>query len=267
MRGIALGEVVESRHAGFSQGDVVNTGFSTWAEYNTKHGDEMFGQLPQLPGVPLETYLHPLGMTGLTAYFGVTEVCKVQAGQTLVVTGAAGAVGSIAAQIGKILGCRVVGVAGGTEKCRWLIEEAGLDGAIDYKNDDIAEALARLCPDGVDCVFENVGGPVLDELVLHMNYGGRIALCGVVAGYDSAESIRGPAHFAQIFERSVSIIGFGCIDYAEKFPAAAEQMIGWFQQGKFKYHAQLVDGFENIPQTLIDLLAGKYMGKVSVSVA
>ena len=228
MRGGGLGVVEESRHPNVPVGAAVNTGLATWALYNDVPGEQL-SVLPELPGVPLTAFIGPLGATGMTAYFGLTDIAKPRAGETLVVSAAAGAVGSMVGQIGKIHGCRVVGIAGSDDKCRWLTETAGFDAAIN---------------------FENVGGPIMDAVMARLNDFSRMPLCGLISGYNATEPTPGPYAFANLLMRRTLLKGFIVIDYLDRFPEGIEAMAGWLQQGKLHFETDIVEGLENAPASL-----------------
>lgn len=266
MRGPGLGQVVESRHHGFAAGDVVS-GLLGWQDYCTSDGS---GRVPVFrfkPAHPLPRYLGALGNNGLTAYFGMLEVAQPRAGETVLVSGAAGATGSTAAQIAKIRQCRVIGIAGGPEKCRWLTESLGLDGAIDYKSEDLAQRLQALCPDGVNVYFDNVGGRTLEVVLDHMATWGRIVLCGMISGYDGGRPAAGPANLARLVTRRVRMEGFLAPDYAPRFKEARRQLSAWLATGALRSCEDVREGFENIPRAFLDLFRGANRGKVMVKLA
>lgn len=266
MRGGGLGVITESRHEGLAPGDLVNTGLAGWSVYNTLPGSGLT-KLPRLPGVPLTAYLGPLGATGMTAYFGLMDIARPRPGETLVVSAAAGAVGSMVGQIGKIQGCRVVGIAGGAEKCRWLTEVAGFDAAIDYKSEDVGTALDRHCPNGIDINFENVGGPIMDQVIARLNDFSRMPLCGLISSYNETEPVPGPYNFANLLMRRTLVKGFIVIDYFPRFPEGLQQMAGWLMEGRIRFETDIVEGFENAPAALSRLFEGRNLGKLVVAVS
>ncbi|MBI5084797.1 MAG: NADP-dependent oxidoreductase [Acidobacteria bacterium] len=263
MRGIAIGRVEESRSPAFAAGDIVQ-GMLGWQKYYAGSAKGLT-KLPPIP-LPLTAHFGLLGHIGLTAYFGVVEVGQAKAGETMVVTTAAGAVGSLAAQIGKILGLRVVGIAGGAEKCRWLTEDLGLDAAIDYKNEDVGAALDRECPAGIDVDFENVGGAMLDAILARINIGARIALCGLISQYNASRPVPGPYQFANLLVRRGRVQGFIVLDYLHRAGEAARQLIAWHLEGKLKYRLDIVEGLEQAPAALLKLFDGRNTGKLLVRV-
>lgn len=266
MRGGGLSVITESRYDGLAAGDIVNTGLAGWAVYNTLPGATLT-KLPRLPGIPLTAYMGPLGATGMTAYFGLMDIAKPKAGETVVVSAAAGAVGSMVGQIAKIQGCRVVGIAGGADKCRWLTEVAGFDAAIDYKSEDVGAALDRHCPDGIDINFENVGGKIMDAVMARLNDFSRMPLCGLISTYNATNPVPGPYSFANLLMRRTLVKGFIVIDYFPRFPEGIQQMAMWLMAGKIKFETDIVEGFENAPSSLSRLFEGKNLGKLVVRVS
>lgn len=266
MRGSCVSLVTESRFDGLEAGDIVNTGLAHWALYNTLPG-EALAKLPVLPGVPLTAYMGPLGATGMTAYFGLMDIAKPQAGETVVVSAAAGAVGSMVGQIAKIQGCRVVGIAGSDEKCRWLTETAGFDAAINYKTEDVGAALDKHCPDGVDINFENVGGQIMDAVIARLNDFSRMPLCGLISSYNATEPVPGPYNFSNLLMRRTLVKGFIVIDYFPRFPEGIAKMAEWLMGGKLRFETDIVQGLENAPGSLSRLFEGKNLGKLVVQVS
>jgi NADPH-dependent curcumin reductase CurA len=265
MRGITLGVVEESRNPSFQPGDLVQ-GLGGWQAYYA--GDAAgWTKLPRVPGLPMTAYFGAMGHIGFTAYFGLMDIGKPKPGETLVVSAAAGAVGSIAGQIGKIAGCRVVGIAGADDKCEWITRELGFDAAINYKKENLRDSLKRHCPDGIDIDFENVGGPVMEAVFDHLRLGARIALCGLISQYNAEAPPPGPRNFANLLIRRARLQGFIVLDYAARFPEAAMQIIGWLQQGKLKYRIDLVEGLRNAPSALTRLFHGTNVGKLLVKVS
>ena len=263
MRAPGLAEVVASNDPAYAVGDMV-FGMMQWSDYVAgRWSAETSGRgYRQVPGdVPVEMLLGPLGSTGLTAYVGLLDVGRPQPGETVVVSGAAGATGSVAAQIARIKGCRVVGIAGGAEKCRWLLEQARLDEAIDYKSSDVAARLRETCPDGVDVYFENVGGAVLEAVLDNLALGARIALCGLISGYNDAEARPGPRNLFQLIVRRASIQGLLLWDFLHRLPEATEELLRWVTAGEIAYRVDIQEGFENIPSTFLRLFTGANEGK------
>lgn len=266
MRGGTIARVVESRSADVPVGALISPGLAGWQDYEIVP-EAMARVLPEIPGLPITAYLSVLGATGLTAYFGLLDIAKPQAGETLVVSSAAGAVGSIVGQIGKIKGCRVIGIAGGPEKCRWLVEELGFDGAIDHKNEDVGAALDRLCPDGIDINFENVGGPIMDAVMARMNDFSRMPLCGMISTYNAEGPIPGPAHFQRVLMRRILIKGFIVIDHLDRAGEAIGDLAGWVMSGRLKWKVHVEDGLENAAEAVKRLFTGAHDGKLLVEIS
>lgn len=259
-----VAEVVESKNGSFNKGDFV-TGLLDWKEFQVSDGSGLNKVDPD--AADLSAYLGILGMTGLTAYFGLTEIGRPQAGETLVVSGAAGAVGSVAGQIGKILGCKVIGIAGSDDKIEQLKSKFGFDAGVNYKTTkDIKQAIADAAPEGVDIYFDNVGGEVSDAVLANINNFGRVPLCGAISSYNDTEVAVGPRVQPVMVKNSVLMQGFIVSNYAAKFPKGIEQLTRWLQEGKLSYSETIVKGFEQIPQAFIDLFEGKNNGKMIVKV-
>jgi NADPH-dependent curcumin reductase CurA len=220
--------------------------------------------VPSIPFVSDTLFLGVLGMTGLTAYFGMTEIAKPQKGETLVVSAAAGATGSVAGQIGKIFGCRVVGIAGTDEKCKWLTDELGFDAAINYKHPDWKEKLAAATPNGVDIDYENVGGEIMEEVLNRMNLHGRVALCGLISGYTKETS--GPSNLGILIVKRLKVEGFLVLDYASRFTEAAMELGKWKMMGNLKDRQTIVEGLEKAPDAINMLFTGGNTGKLIVKV-
>jgi NADPH-dependent curcumin reductase CurA len=265
MRGITLSVIEESRHPGFAAGDVV-TGLLGWQRYALSDGSNIT-KLSRHPGVPLDAFMAVLSMHGATAYFGLLDVGKPQAGETVVVSAAAGAVGSLVGQIAKIHGCQVVGIAGSAEKCRWITEELGFDAAIDYRHEDVGKALDLHCPEGIDVYFDNVGGEILDAALARMNLRGRIPTCGLISAYNATKPVPGPYHYARILMRRLRIEGFIVLDYAPRYAEAMQALGAWLAEGKLKYRLDVVPGLENAPAALRRMFAGGNVGKEVVMVS
>lgn len=218
-------------------------------------------------GVAPNTALSLFGITGPTAYFGMTDIGEIKAGETVVVSGAAGSTGSIAGQIGKIMGCRVIGTAGGKAKCDWLVNKAGFDAAIDYKSEDVGARLSALCPKGIDVFFDNVGGPVLDEVLARINIKARIVLCGSISRYNDTSPSPGPANYANLVGRRARMEGFIVLDYAARFPEAIEALARWQREGRLVQQEDVMEGLENAPRALMRLFTGENIGKQLVKIA
>lgn len=265
MIGGAVGRVVESRHPRFKIGDVA-VGYWGWQEYAISDGE---GVYPFDTSVaPMSTALGVLGMPGMTAYFGLLEIGKPQPGETVFVSGAAGAVGSVVGQIAKLKGCRVVGSAGSPAKVDHLIQELGFDAAFNYKEvKDYAAKLDEVCPEGIDVYFDNVGGPLTDAVFTRINIRARIVVCGQIDQYNAEEPPQGPRLLWHLIVKRARAEGLLVFDFAEQFPAAQRQMAEWLQAGKIKYRETIVDGLENTPRAFIGLFHGENLGKQLVRVA
>ena len=263
MRSFGLAEVVESRNPDFKQGDKL-VGFTGLQEYTLIGGSEArsFQKVPSVPLVSDSAFLGVLGLNGLTAYFGMMDIAKPQKGETLVVSAAAGATGSIAGQIGKIHGCRVVGIAGSVEKCSWLTEKLGFDAAINYKLPDWKEKLAAATPQGIDIDFENVGGEIMHTVLSRMNLFGRVVVCGLISGYNKEDP--GLASFATVLIKRLRVQGFILLDYVPKFTGAATQLGKWKLFGKLKDRETIVKGLEKAPDAINMLFTGENIGKMLV---
>ena len=267
MRAGAVAEVVESRMPGFEPGDLVTGGFG-WQDFALADGKGIFGLRKLPPGTPPNLALGLLGITGLTAYFGVLSVGRPRPGETFVVSGAAGATGSVAGMIAKILGARVVGIAGGPRKCEWLREEAGFDAAIDYKNEDVGERLSELCPAGIDVYFDNVGGEILDAALARIARNARIVLCGAISRYELGDRWGpGPSNYFNLVLRHGRMEGFLVLDYASEFPEAIGKLLAWLGEGKVSQREDVQEGLENAPRTLMRLFRGENMGKQLLRIA
>ncbi len=267
MRGGSIGVIEESRSESVPVGSIVNTGLAIWAAYNDLPGEGV-NVLPAIPGLPLTAFMGPLGATGMTAYFGLTEIGQPKAGETLVVSAAAGAVGSMVGQIGKNMGCRVVGIAGSDEKCRWLTETAGFDAAINYKVEDVGEALDRHCPDGIDINFENVGGSIMEEVIARLNDFSRMPLCGLISTYNAdPDESTGPKNFANLLMRRTLVRGFIIIDFLDRFADGFAAMASLLMDGKLQYETDIVEGLETAPTALARLFEGRNLGKLVLKVS
>lgn len=263
MRASTVGEVISSRNPDFAEGQLVS-GMLGWQEHVVTDGapGPMGGLTPVPDGLPPELMLSALGATGLTAYFGMTDVGGVKEGDHVLVSGAAGATGSVAAQIAKLRGAaKVVGIAGGPKKCAWLTEKAGLDAAIDYKSEDLLQRLREEFPDGISLFFDNVGGPILNDALLRMAWFGRVVLCGGISGYNAEELPPGPSNYMQIVIRRLTVRGFILIDYLAQAREAIGDISGWIAEGKLTHAEDIQQGFENAPKTLLRLFEGKNLGK------
>ena len=259
-----VAEVMDSNHNGFKKGDFVS-GRMDWKQYQVSTGTGLSKVDSSVAS--LSAYLGILGMTGLTAYLGLTEIGVPKEGETLVVSGAAGAVGSVVGQIGKILGCRVVGIAGTDEKVDLLKSKFNFDEAINYKTtSDMKEAIKNACPDGVDIYFDNVGGEISDAVLANINKYARIPICGAISLYNETKAPVGPRLQPLILTKSAMMRGFIVSDFSDKFPAAIKQLASWLKEGKLTYSETVVEGFDQIPQAFLDLFDGKNEGTMIVKI-
>lgn len=268
MRGGGLGQVVRSSNPAFPEGSLVR-GLLGWRDYALigQGCDTKVSPVPPGLAVPLPVLLGALGTTGLTAYFGLTEIGKPQPGETVVISAAAGATGSVAGQIAKILGCRVVGIAGSDEKCAWLCSELGFDAAVNYKSEGWKKQLSAACPKGIDVVFENVGGEILDASLARINLRARIILCGLIAAYNAKEPVPGPYNFGNVLIKRARIEGFIILDFASRFPEGVRQLAQWFRAGLLKHRDTIVNGLEQAPVAINRLFDGSTTGKLLIAVA
>lgn len=266
VRSSVIGRVVESRSPGFKVGDVAMT-MGGWERYTVAPASAL-NRLSEGAGVPLSAYLGVLGPTGLTAYFGLLEVGRPRAGETVLVSAAAGAVGSVVGQIAKMQGCRVVGMAGSDDKCAWLENELGFDAVINYRRcGDYESAIRAACPDGVDVYFDNVGGDILEAALACLNKFARVAVCGWISTYNEAAA-PGPSARSlwQLVASSVTIQGFVVLDYLECFPEGIAQLAEWLAAGKLQYREEVVDGLDNILPTFLRLFEGSNRGKLLIRI-
>lgn len=262
--GGVVGKVVESKSNKFKPGDIV-TGTLEWSDYSVAKSKDLQKLDPSL--APISTALGVLGMPGLTAYFGLLDMGQPKAGDTVVVSGAAGAVGMLVGQIAKIKGCRVVGIAGADDKVDYLLKDLKFDAAINYKSPKFAEELKKACPKGVDVYFDNVGGDITDAVMPLINKFARIVVCGQISMYNLEKPDIGPRHFRLILVRSATVRGFLIFDYADRYPEGIRQMAQWIKEGKIKYRETITEGLENTPKAFIGLFKGENIGKQIVKIA
>lgn len=262
MRGIGVGVIEASRNPAWPVGTRVS-GRLGWQSHVISTGSDI-AALPE--GVDAQMQLGLLGHIGITAYFALLDLGRPQAGETVVVTGAAGAVGSLAGQIAKLHGCRVVGIAGGAEKCKWITEALGFDAAIDYKSGDVTQALQRACPDGIDVDFENVGGPILDAILAQTNLHARIVICGLISQYNARGPVPGPVNFDRILIRRLRVEGFMLMDYRHRAAEAVTALRQWHAEGRLQYRLDVVEGLEQVPAAVNKLFDGSNHGKLVVRV-
>ena len=265
MRAGGAGRVIESKNAKFTVGEFV-AGMFGIQEYAVSDGRGVTKVDTSV--APLPTYLGTLGMPGMTAYFGLLDIGKPKAGETVVVSGAAGAVGTVVGQIAKLKGCRVVGIAGGKDKCEWIVKELGFDAAIDYKSEDVRKALKAAAPNGVDVYFDNVGGEILDIALTQINKNARIIICGAISQYNSTTGVKGPANYLSLLVNRASMTGMVVFDYADRYAEAGREMAGWLAESKLKSREHVAKGgVAAFPDTLLMLFRGENTGKLVLEVA
>ena len=265
MRGGVVGRVVASRKPGYEPGMLV-AGFSEWASHIVTDGTGM-GPFPEIPGLSVAQLFGTLAAVGPTAYFGLLDIGQPKPGETLVVSAAAGGVGQIVGQIGKLKGCKVIGIAGGADKCRYITQELGFDHAIDYKSQDVGAELDRIAPEGVDINFEQVGGKIMSTVLDRMKVFGRIPLCGMISGYNATDSAEEPGRWTMLLMRRLTVRGFIVSDFADRFPEAYQALIGWMLEGKVKTRQDVRPGLDKADQHLKLLYTGGNFGKLLVHVA
>ncbi|MCE3602849.1 NADP-dependent oxidoreductase [Massilia sp. P8910] len=268
MRAGGVGVVVASKSDKFAVGDTVSGGIGV-QQYWVGAADDKAGNFYKIfPAMaPLTTWLNTLGMPGMTGYFGLIESGQPKAGETVVVSGAAGAVGMTVGQVAKQLGCRVVGIAGGKEKCDFVVNELGFDACIDYKNSSVKDGLKEHCPDGVDVFFDNVGGEILDTVFTRINLRARIVICGAISQYNNTTPVKGPANYLSLLVNRARMEGIVVFDYADRYHVGVAAMAKWMKEGTFKSREDVVDGLENFPEALLMLFEGKNFGKLVLKVA
>jgi NADPH-dependent curcumin reductase CurA len=264
MRAGAAGQVIASNLPQFAVGDYVTGGFGV-QEYAISDGRDMVKVDPAV--APLPVFLGALGMPGMTAYFGLLDIGQPKEGETVVVSGAAGAVGTVVGQIAKIKGCRAIGIAGGQDKCRWIVDELGFDAAIDYKHEDVGAALKQHCPKGVDVYFDNVGGDILDLVLARLARNARIVICGAISQYNNTTPVQGPRNYLSLLVNRAMMKGMVVFDYADRYHLAAREMAGWMAQGRLKARTDVSVGLENFPETLLKLFRGENTGKLVLKIA
>ena len=264
MRGAVCGTVLKSNHPDYAEGAVVS-GLGTWADYQIGTPETM-NPMGELGSIATVDGFSTFAIVGPTAYFGLLDVGEPKAGEIVVVSAAAGAVGSIVGQIAKIKGCRVVGLTGTSEKCTWIKGELGFDSAINYRTEDVPHALAAACPNGIDIYFDNVGGAILDACLKLMNLRGRIPTCGLISQYNAAEPVAGPYNYSMILMQRLRVEGFIVLDFADRYPEAIAALGQWMAGGQIKVRTEIVDGLENALQTVKKLYTGANTGKLMIRV-
>jgi len=264
MRAGSVGQVIASKHPHYKEGMYL-AGYGGVQQYVVTDGSG--GWYPvDAKLAPLPTYIGTLGMPGMTAYFGILEVGAIKEGETVLVSGAAGAVGSIVGQVAKIKGCRVVGIAGGPEKCKYLIDELGFDGAIDYKNENVSKGIKRECPKGIDVYFDNVGGEILDMALARIRRHARIVICGAISQYNNTTAIKGPSNYLSLLVNRARMEGMVVMDYAKDYRTAAMEMGQWIAEGKMKSKEDVYEGIENFHPTFLRLFNGEKLGKLVLKI-
>jgi NADPH-dependent curcumin reductase len=264
MRALALGRVIASKNPKFAVGDYAYGVFGV-QEYAISNGNAI--TKVNAGAIPLPVFLGTLGMPGMTAYFGLLDIGQPKPGQTVVVSGAAGAVGTVVGQIAKLKGCMVIGIAGGAEKCFYIVKDLGFDAAIDYKSEDVRKALQQHCPKGIDVYFDNVGGDILDAALTQLARGARIVICGAISQYNNTTPIKGPSNYLSLLVNRASMKGMVVFDYADRYAEAGREMAGWIAAGKLKSREDIVEGLETFPETLLKLYKGENIGKLILKVA
>jgi NADPH-dependent curcumin reductase CurA len=264
MRGVALGFIAASRHPRFAVGDCV-TGLLGWQDYAVVKASAVT-PIPRDARLPLTDYLGVMGSSGLTAYFGLLDLGRPRNGETVLVSAAAGSVGSLVGQIARIQGCRTVGLVGSSHKARWITEELGFDAAINYRDEDVPEAIARQCPAGVDIYFDNVGGPILDAAMGRLNLRGRIVVCGLISQYNTASPVQELRNFGRFLVQRGRMEAFIVLDYLSRADEAYAQIAEWVQEGRLKHRVELVQGLEQAPAALARLFDGSNLGKLLVQI-
>ncbi|MCS6986996.1 MAG: NADP-dependent oxidoreductase [Sphingomonadaceae bacterium] len=265
MRGGIVGRVVKSRNSAFAEGQLV-AGLGAWTDYLLSDGTGL-QPMPEIPGIPVPVAFGTFGVVGPTAYFGLLDIGQPQPGETLVVSAAAGGVGQIVGQLGKIHGCRVIGIAGGPQKCRFITEELGFDAAIDHRTEDVGAALDRLAPDGIDINFEQVGGPIMREVTRRLRRFGRMPLCGLISRYNAKDPmVEEPGFWTLILMRRLTIRGFIVTDFAPRFPEAVQRLAQWMLEGRLKVRQDIRPGLEHAADYVKLLYTGGNFGKLMVEV-
>ncbi len=264
MRAGSVGQVIKANnHPKLKEGDFVS-GWGGVQQYTVTDGENWYPVDPKV--APLPMYIGTLGMPGMTAYFGILQEGKIKEGDVVLVSGAAGAVGSVVGQIAKIKGCKVIGIAGGAAKCKYIVEKLGFDAAIDYKSENVYDAIKRECPKGLDVYFDNVGGEILDAALSRIRMGARIVICGAISQYNNKKDVRGPKNYLALLVNRASMKGMVVFDYAADYKKAAMEMGAWMMQGKLKSKEDVYEGIENFPETFGRLFTGDKMGKLVLKV-
>ena len=266
MRGACLAEVIESKNEEYAVGDKV-FGLLGWQEYAAAGPEELPVKLPEGLPIPFTNFLSVLGVTGITAYFGLNDIGQAKEGDTVLVSTAAGAVGSIVGQLAKLKGCRVVGLAGTDEKCAWIVDELGFDAAINYKTDDLEASIRKTCPDRIDVYYDNVGGDILNAALGHLNLGARIVICGAIQRFNRTDTLPGPSNYINLLGKRATMRGFVILDYRDRFMEAIGMLAPLVIAKKIKFKEEIIDGLENAPTAIHKLYDGTNTGKLIVKIA
>jgi len=266
IRSGTLSQIVDSKADGWPAGQIVQA-LAAWESYSVVSSRLLHGKVTSIEGIPLSTMLSVLGGTGLTAYFGLLEVGDPQEGETVLVSAAAGGVGSIVGQIAKVKGCRAVGLTGSDEKCAWLTEELGYDAAINYKTTNLRLALKEACPSGIDVFFDSVGGEILNTALSRLNRHGRVVVCGAISQINEAKRPPGPSNYLQLLAKSARMEGFTTLDFASRYDEARADLARWINEGQIRYRDDIVEGLDEAPAHLLRLFSGEHRGKLLVKLA
>lgn len=266
IRSGALSEIIESKAEGWSVGQVVQA-LAAWESYSVVSSRMLHGNVRTIEGIPLSTMLSVLGGTGLTAYFGLLAVGKPTKGETVLVSAAAGGVGSIVGQIAKLEGCRAVGLTGSDEKCSWLTDELGYDAAINYKTTNLRPAMDEACPNGIDVFFDSVGGEILNTALTRLNHHGRVVVCGAISQINDAKLPPGPSNYLRLLAKSARMEGFTTLDFASRYDEARADLARWIREGRIRYRDEIVEGLDEAPAHLLRLFSGEHRGKLLVKLA
>ena len=266
IRSGTLSQIIESNAEGWPVGQIVQA-LAAWESYSVVPSRMLHGKVKTIDGIPLSTMLSVLGGTGLTAYFGLLEVGRPKEGETVLVSAAAGGVGSIVGQIAKLRGCRAIGLTGSDEKCAWLTDELGYDAAINYKTSNLRLALEEACPEGINVFFDSVGGAILNTVLTRLNYHGRVVVCGAISQINEPELLPGPSNYLQLLAKSARMEGFTTLDFARRYDEARSDLAQWIGGGKIRYRDDIVEGLDEAPSHLLRLFSGEHRGKLMVKLA
>jgi NADPH-dependent curcumin reductase CurA len=266
VRSGTLSQIVRSNANGWPKGEIVQA-LAAWESYSVVPAERLHGRVRAIEGIPLPSMLSVLGGNGLTAYFGLLDIGQPKEGETVLVSAAAGGVGSIVGQIARIRGCRVVGLTGTDPKCAWLTDELGYDAAVNYKRAELRAALRETCPDGVDVFFDSVGGEILDAALSRLNRRGRVVLCGAISQINATELPPGPSNYLQLLAKSARMEGFTTLDFARRYDEARADLARWIAEGRLRYRDEIVEGLAQAPSHLLRLFTGDHRGKLMIKLA